>query len=268
MMSSAHSKDNGSPTSVAQNLDDDQTVVVRRDDLVVIDNAALGTLCEDVQIASRRNAGILEVEWFRNGAELTLCQTFANRAAAAAQHEETWTGQGFSGRVARSCRHVRTVLYGRGRVVDDMLATPLGAGIETYAPLGAPFRRPRACPAPERYRMRYDMELVTGDLDAVKAFLRERQNLARADPGILDFEFYFSAPRSVTLLACYADAAAQQRSFIRWMKADEMKSVLAVKDIYTYGRVALEPGAAPPPGWMELMLVTHHQEPVGRCFQR
>ena len=266
-MATAHSKDNGSPTSVAHNLDD--SVVVRRDDLVVIDNAALGTLCEDVQIASRRNAGILEVEWFRNGSELTLFQTFANRAAAAAQHEETWTGQGFSGRVARSCRHVRTVLYGRGCVVDDMLATPLGAGIETYAPLGAPFRRPRACPAPERYRMRYDMELVTGDLDAVKAFLRERQNLARADPGILDFEFYFSAPRSVTLLACYADAAAQQRSFIRWMKAEEMKSVLAVKDIYTYGRVALEPGTSPrPPGWMELMLVTHHQEPVGRCFQR
>ena len=94
--------------------------------------------------------------------------------------------------------------------------------------------------------MRYDMELVTGDLNAVKDFLRERQNLARADAGILDFEFYFSAPRSVTLLACYADAAAQQRSFIRWMKAEEMKSVLAVRDIYTYGRVALEPGAAPP----------------------
>ena len=65
MMSSAHSKDNGSPTSVAHNLDGDQTesVVVRRDDLVVIDNAALGSLCEDVQIASRRNAGVLEVEW-------------------------------------------------------------------------------------------------------------------------------------------------------------------------------------------------------------
>ena len=95
-----------------------------------------------------------------------------------------------------------------------------------------------------------------------------RSHLARADPGILDFEFYFSAPRAVTLLACYADAAAQQRSFIRWMKAEEMKSVLAVRDIYTYGRVALEPGTSPPPGWMELMLVTHHQEPVGRCFQR
>ena len=70
MSTAAHSKDNGSPTSVAHNLDD--SVVVRRDDLVVIDNAALGTLCEDVQIASRRNAGVLEVEWFRNGAELTL----------------------------------------------------------------------------------------------------------------------------------------------------------------------------------------------------
>ena len=53
-MISAHSKDNGSPTSVAHKLGDDQTdsVVVRRDDLVVIDNAALGTLCEDVQIAT------------------------------------------------------------------------------------------------------------------------------------------------------------------------------------------------------------------------
>ena len=63
-MFSAHSKDNGSPTSVAHKLGDDQTdsVVVRRDDLVVIDNSSLGTLCEDVQIASRRNAGVLEVE--------------------------------------------------------------------------------------------------------------------------------------------------------------------------------------------------------------
>ena len=44
MSTAAHSKDNGSPTSVAHKLDDDQTdsVVVRRDDLVVIDNAALG----------------------------------------------------------------------------------------------------------------------------------------------------------------------------------------------------------------------------------
>ena len=88
-MFSAHGKANGSPTSVAHKLDQTDSVVVRRDDLVVIDNAALGTLCEDVQIASRRNAGVLEVEWFRNGAELTLFQTFANRAAAAAQHEET-----------------------------------------------------------------------------------------------------------------------------------------------------------------------------------
>ena len=129
-MFSAHSKDNGSPTSVAHKLDQTDSVVVRRDELVVIDNAALGTLCEDVQIASRRNAGVLEVEWFRNGAELTLFQTFANRAAAAAQHEDT-------------------------------------------------------------------------------------------------------------------------------------------SGMYTYGRVELEPrGAPPPPGWTELMLAMHHQEPVGRCFQR
>ena len=39
--------------------------------------------------------------------------------------------------------------------------------------------------------------------------------------------------------------------------------------MYTYGRVELEPrGAPPPPGWTELMLAMHHQEPVGRCFQR
>ena len=57
---------------------------------------------------------------------------------------------------------------------------------------------------------------------------------------------------------------------LRTLRTTEpVESVLAVKDIYTYGRVALEPGAAPPPpGWTELMLVTHHQEPVGRCFQR
>ena len=68
-MISAHSKDNGSPTSVAHKLDQTDSVVVRRDELVVIDYTTFGTLCEDVPIASRRNAGVLEVEWFRNGAE-------------------------------------------------------------------------------------------------------------------------------------------------------------------------------------------------------
>ena len=105
-MISAHSKDNGSPTSVAHKLDQTDSVVVRRDDLVVVDNAALGTLCEDVQIASRRNAGVLS-------------------------------------------------------------------------------------------------------------------------------------------------------------------EAIRVTGMYTYGRVELEPrGAPPPPGWTELMLAMHHQEPVGRCFQR
>ena len=59
-MFSAHSKDNGSPTSVAHKLEQTDSVVVRRDELVVVDNGALGTLCEDVQIASRRNAGVLD----------------------------------------------------------------------------------------------------------------------------------------------------------------------------------------------------------------
>ena len=265
-MSTAHlCKDNGSPTSVAHKLGDDQTdsVVVRRDDLVVIDNAALGTLCEDVQIASRRNAGVLEVEWFRNGAELTLFQTFANRAAAAAQHEETWTGQGFTARVASSCRHVRTVVYG------SVSAPHGGASIETYEPLGAPFRRPRAGPAHERFRIRCDMDLV-GDRAAARAFILGRQDLARDDTGVLDVQLYVSG-RKATLLATYADATAQQRSYMRWMKTDQaaVDEAIRVTGMYTYGRVELEPrGPPPPPGWTELMLAMHHQEPVGRCFQR
>ena len=264
-MISAHSKkDNGSPTSVAHRLDDQtDSVVVRRDDLVVLDNAALGTLCEDVQIASRRNAGVLEVEWFRNGAELTLFQTFANRAAAAAQHEETWTGQGFTARVASSCRHVRTVVYG------SVSAPHGGASIETYEPLGAPFRRPRVGPAHERFRIRCDMDLV-GDRAAARAFILGRQDLARDDAGILDVQLYVSG-RKATLLATYADAAAQQRSYMRWMETDQSKvsEAIRVTGMYTYGRVELEPrGAPPPPGWTELMLAMHHQEPVGRCFQR
>ena len=263
MISTAHSKDNGSPTSVAHKLDQTDSVVVRRDELVVIDNAALGTLCEDVQIASRRNAGVLEVEWFRNGAELTLFQTFANRAAAAAQHEETWTGQGFSARVASSCRHVRTVVYG------SVSAPHGGASIEAYEPLGAPFRRPRVGPAHERFRIRCDMELV-GDRAAARAFILGRQDLARDDAGMLDVQLYVSG-RKATLLATYADAAAQQRSYMRWMETDQSKvsEAIRVTGMYTYGRVELEPrGAPPPPGWEELMLAMHHQEPVGRCFQR
>ena len=262
-MLTAQSKDNGSPTSVAHKLDQTDSVVVRRDELVVIDNAALGTLCEDVQIASRRNAGVLEVEWFRNGADLTLFQTFANRAAAAAQHEETWTGQGFTARVASSCRHVRTVVYG------SVSAPHGGASIETYEPLGAPFRRPRVGPAHERFRIRCDMELV-GDRAAARAFILGRQDLARDDAGILDVQLYVSG-RKATLLATYADAAAQQRSYMRWIETPQaaVSEAIRVTGMYTYGRVELEPrGAPPPPGWTELMLAMHHQEPVGRCFQR
>ena len=56
-MIGAHSKDNGSPTSVAHKLDQTDSVVVRRDEFVVIDNAALGTLCEDVHgIGAARRA--------------------------------------------------------------------------------------------------------------------------------------------------------------------------------------------------------------------
>ena len=48
-----------------------------------------------------------------------------------------------------------------------------------------------------------------------------------------------------------------------------VSEAIRVTGMYTYGRVELEPrGAPPPPGWEELMLAMHHQEPVGRCFQR
>ena len=124
-------------------------------------------------------------------------------------------------------------------------------------------------PAHERFRIRCDMELV-GDRAAARAFILGRQDLARDDAGILDVQLYVSG-RKATLLATYADAAAQQRSYMRWMETDQaaVDEAIRVTGMYTYGRVELEPrGAPPPPGWTELMLAMHHQEPVGRCFQR
>ena len=97
-----------------------------------------------------------------------------------------------------------------------------------------------------------------------------RQDLARDDAGVLDVQLYVSG-RKATLLATYADAAAQQRSYMRWLKTPQaaVDEAIRVTGMYTYGRVELEPrGAPPPPGWTELMLAMHHQEPVGRCFQR
>ena len=100
-----------------------------------------------------------------------------------------------------------------------------------------------------------------------------RQDLARDDAGVLDVQLYVSG-RKATLLATYADAAAQQRSYMRWMSPSttcqaSVGEAIRVTGMYTYGRVELEPrGAPPPPGWTELMLAMHHQEPVGRCFQR
>ena len=58
---------------------------------------------------------------------------------------------------------------------------------------------------------------------------------------------------------------------MRWMETDQSKvsEAIRVTGMYTYGRVELEPrGPPPPPGWTELMLAMHHEEPVGRCFQR
>ena len=113
------------------------------------------------------------------------------------------------------------------------------------------------------------MELV-GDRAAARAFILGRQDLARDDTGVLDVQLYVSG-RKATLLATYADATAQQRSYMRWMKTDQaaVDEAIRVTGMYTYGRVELEPrGPPPPPGWTELMLAMHHQEPVGRCFQR
>ena len=97
-----------------------------------------------------------------------------------------------------------------------------------------------------------------------------RQDLARDDAGVLDVQLYVSG-RKATLLATYADAASQQRSYMRWIETPQaaVSEAIRVTGMYTYGRVELEPRAAlPPPGWTELMLAMHHQEPVGRCFQR
>ena len=59
------------------------------------------------------------------------------------------------------------------------------------------------------------------------------------------------------------------REIITPLALDLMSITIRVTGMYTYGRVELEPrGAPPPPGWTELMLAMHHQEPVGRCFQR
>lgn len=196
---------------------------MRRNDLVIIDEQALGTLCEDVQIASRRNAGILDCEWFRNGAELTLVQTFSSSYAADTHHKETWVGCGFITRFARSCRFVRTVLYGRpsddmiavARMADAFTRTQCGVGLEAHEPIGETLRRPHVGSSP--YRMRYEFEAI-GDLDAIEAFVLERQALARADADILNFDFFLAPDgKRVTLIACYADAGAHQRSLFRFL---------------------------------------------------
>ena len=70
--------------------------------------------------------------------------------------------------------------------------------------------------AHDRFRIRCDMELVR-DRAAARAFILGRQDLARDDAGILDVQLYVSG-RKATLLATYADAAAQQRSYMRWME--------------------------------------------------
>ena len=74
---------------------------------------------------------------------------------------------------------------------------------------------------------------------------------------------------SITLLCTYADVCAQQRSFVRSMRNPLPESLMVLKSMRTYGTRALRLTTDPPPGWTEVMLLTEHQEPVGRrSFQR
>ena len=75
--------------------------------------------------------------------------------------------------------------------------------------------------------------------------------------------------RFLTLLCTYADVLAQQRSFVRSMRNPLPESLMVLKSMRTYGTRALRLTTDPPPGWTEVMLLTEHQEPVGRrSFQR
>ena len=85
--------------------------------------------------------------------------------------------------------------------------------LEVHGPLGQPHRRPRPVCAPER--VIYEMEVV-GDLEAINEDIRVRQENARSDPDLLDFEWFLTPDgRLLTLLCTYADVLAQQRSFVR-----------------------------------------------------
>ena len=97
-----------------------------------------------------------------------------------------------------------------------------------------------------------------------------RQLNAHSDPDLLDFEWFLTPDgRFLTLLCTYADVLAQQRSFVRSMRNPLPESLMVLKSMRTYGHAALRPGNDPPPGWTEVMLLTEHQEPVGRrSFQR
>ena len=68
---------------------------------------------------------------------------------------------------------------------------------------------------------------------------------------------------------CLDDLLAQQRSFVRSMRNPLPESLMVLKSMRTYGTRALRLTTDPPPGWTEVMLLTEHQEPVGRrSFQR
>ena len=153
------------------------------------------------------------------------------------------------------------------RTAGAFTRTANGIVLEVHGPLGQPHRRPRPVCAPER--VIYELEVV-GSLEAINEDIRVRQLNAHADPDLLDFEWFLTPDgRFLTLLCTYADVLAQQRSFVRSMRNPLPESLMVLKSMRTYGTRALRLTTDPPPGWTEVMLLTEHQEPVGRrSFQR
>ena len=240
---------------------------IRRDEFLIVDDDAFGTLCEDVLFFSQRVDGVV-IEWFRKGAELELFQTFASQEALVAQLRDVWICGGLSLRVARSCKRVGTTVYGHpsddlrvhALMGDAFTREPHGVSPEVCRPISEAFRRAET----GTFKARVEFEAIAG-LDAVTAFVRDWQAAERAHADVLEFEF-FTDGRTVTLLECYASEAAHQRHFARWATgfAGRMSLVLVLKDIHIYGRGI----SAVPRDWEPFMstlenpLERNHKGPV------
>ena len=257
-----------SPTSVACTPGGWTRPAVRRDEFVIVDDHALGTLCEDVLFFSQRIDGVA-VEWFRSGAELTLFQTFASQEALVAQLRDVWICGGLSLRVARSCKRVGTTVYGsddlrvHALMGDAFTRAPHGVALEVCKPISESFRR---AGTDDAFKARVEFEAIAGR-DAVAAFVRDWQAAEFPHADVLEFEF-FTDGRTVTLLECYESEAAHQRHFARWASsfAGRMSTILVLKDIHIYGRGL----SAVPNEWEPLMstlenpLERNHKGPVGK----